>query len=159
MQPRIIYLRLFVSLNMARVDLNSIGLLTVVAILSIVIYRRLLISSHPPAFTKPLVQAKEGESKTYRIRGVPITWNKAQLQTFLAEHDGCIGPAVKSLAVETHGRSQTGTITFQNGAQPPETLRGERSQPGKDGQSLVLDTRFLGLTTLFSPSPEDHQVE
>ncbi|KAK2038455.1 hypothetical protein LZ31DRAFT_570100 [Colletotrichum somersetense] len=52
----------------------------------------------------------------------------------------------------------TGTATFRDGTDPPTTLQGSL-RPEEETQTLILDRGFLGLTTLFSPSPEDHKVD
>lgn len=138
--------------------LIQVGFLSILAILSVLVYRRFLIARRPTSATTPLSDPEVGNAKTYRIRGVPIEWQKDQLQSFLAGQDGCDDPIIKSLALEVHGRSKTGTATFQDGTKPPKRLRGNL-QPSDVDQTLGIDDSFLGLTTLFAPSPEDHQVE
>ncbi|KAF7546312.1 hypothetical protein G7Z17_g8529 [Cylindrodendrum hubeiense] len=72
---------------------------------------------------------------------------------------------IKSLAYETHGQSSTATVTFQNiplplvketwSIQLPITTE---NQHGRD-QYLVLGDDFLGITTLYTPPPNDHKIE
>jgi len=143
---------------MAWLDLFHFFFLAVIAFLSVLWYCRSLLASPPASVTTPLGDAEVSDARTYRVQGVPITWQRDQLQSFLANHDGCHGPVIRSLALEAHGRSQTGTVTFRNGMQPPMKVRGSL-QPGEDTKTLMLDDSFLGLTTLFTPSQEDHQVE
>ncbi|KAH8891942.1 hypothetical protein GQ53DRAFT_647556, partial [Thozetella sp. PMI_491] len=70
-----------------------------------------------------------------------------------------------SLADEIHGRLRTAMISFQN---VPPVLRAGRpwhislppaSNPSCRPQSLTLDDGFLGITTLYAPSPRDHKVD
>jgi hypothetical protein len=117
-----------------------------------------LIPLRPAPITAALRDAEAGVGKTYRVRGVPIEWHKDQLQSFLADHHGSHDAVIRSLALEAHGRSKTGTVTFRDVTQLPKTLRG-CLQPDVETQTLTLDDGFLGLTTLFAPPPEDHQIE
>lgn len=139
-------------------ELIHFGLLAVITFLSALLYRRFPIASRPASTTTLLVDTKVSDTRTYRIQGVPIAWDRDQLQSFLADYDGCHDPITRSLALEAHGRSQTGTVTFRNGTQPPLMLR-QGLQLCDNTQNLMLDDSFLGLTTLFTPSPEDHQIE
>ncbi|KAK1962871.1 hypothetical protein LY78DRAFT_642439 [Colletotrichum sublineola] len=139
-------------------DLTSISLLVVLAIVSIFIGSRLLLAPAPASFTPPAKRQKVSGAKNYRIRCVPLVWDKDDLQSFLAAHDGCHDPAVKSLAIEAHQRYQTGTVTFRDGTDPPKTLQGTL-RPDEGNQTLILDDNFLGLTTLFTPPPEDHTID
>ncbi|XXH04158.1 Peptide chain release factor 1, mitochondrial [Hypoxylon texense] len=97
--------------------------------------------------------------RTFRVRGVPCDWNRDSLQSFLAEQDDAGEPAVKSLAKEIHGRSQTATVSFRGTPRrlqinlPPHPTR--PAEP----QILTLDDAFLGVTTLFAPPEEDHNVD
>lgn len=102
------------------------------------------------------------------MRGVPNDWNRNRLGSFLTEN-GYVRPAVQSLANEIHGRSQTATVTFQN---VPTQAQEHPADPAKNinlsvppsdqhsrSRSLTLDTAFLGMTTLYTPPPQDHKVE
>lgn len=108
------------------------------------------------------------ERRTFRIRGVPHDWNRDRLGSFL-EENGYTSPAIQSLANEIHGRSQTATVTFQ---EVPSQLKERLIDPAKGialyvpssdqlsrPRSLILDTAFLGVTTLFAPPPQHHKVE
>ncbi|KAI7761028.1 hypothetical protein LZL87_011433 [Fusarium oxysporum] len=106
------------------------------------------------------------ERKTFRISGVPSEWNKDRLQSFLADQDGIDGPDINSLAININNCSSTGTATFQkiprqlqNGGSwkiPIPSLPGNSSA---HKQCLELDSAFLGITPLYSPRLEDHEVE
>ncbi|KAL7916598.1 hypothetical protein GGI35DRAFT_46526 [Trichoderma velutinum] len=105
---------------------------------------------------------------TYRVRGVPHDWDRDKLGSFLGE-SGYTDPAIQSIANEIHGRSQTATVTFQG---VPSQLQGRLADPAKGvglyvpsadqhsrPRSLMLDTAFLGVTTLYAPPPQDHKVD
>ncbi|OPB38898.1 hypothetical protein A0O28_0020040 [Trichoderma guizhouense] len=108
------------------------------------------------------------ERRTFRVRGVPHDWNRDRLGSFLMEN-GYTSPSVWSLAKEIHGRSQTATVTFQD---VPSQLQERLADPAKGialympssdqhsrPRSLMLDTAFLGVTTLYAPPPQDHKVD
>lgn len=143
------------SYNMAWVDLTQLAVLAVLAILSVFVFHWFPPSSRPTAISTPPEGNKLSDGMTYCIRGVPIAWDKGQLESFLAAHDGSHIPGIKSLALEAHGRSQTGTATSRSGKQLPKTLQGSL-HPGAEITKLTLDTGFLGLSTLSSPPPGEH---
>ncbi|KAH0491908.1 hypothetical protein TgHK011_003310 [Trichoderma gracile] len=94
---------------------------------------------------------------TYRIRGVPNDWDKDRLETFLAERESLSRPSVRSLAIEFHGRSQTATVLFDATSRLP--LKIPLPDSGGASQSLALDLGFLSITSLFTPSLQDHRVD
>ncbi|KAF3065402.1 Ankyrin repeat domain-containing protein 50 [Trichoderma lentiforme] len=108
------------------------------------------------------------ERRAFRVRGVPHDWTRDRLRSFL-EENGYTRPAVQSLTKEVHGRSQTATVTFQS---VPNQLQERLADPAKGiglyvpssdqhnrPRSLMLDTAFLGVTTLYTPSLQDHKVD
>lgn len=104
---------------------------------------------------------------TFRVRGVPIDWDIDRLQIFLADHAG--SPVVGSLATETHGFYRTATVTFQPMPLAPEILPDGKkwsiclpertSNQIASNNRLSLDDAFHGITTLYTPLSDDHQVE
>ncbi|RYP69598.1 hypothetical protein DL770_008204 [Monosporascus sp. CRB-9-2] len=83
-----------------------------------------------------------------------------------ASKDGLGGAIVRSLALEIHGRSSSGTVTFRDVPAALKALRpGKtwdltlRSGPGVRSECLSLDADFLGMTTLFAPPDEDHRLD
>lgn len=120
------------------------------------------ISKEAKGFGRPTDQHPPKGGWTFRVRGVPHDWDRGSLQSFLAEQDDSANPAVRSLANEIHGRSQTATVSFQGTPRqlriplpPHPTGPTEPTEP----QVLILDDKFLGVTTLYTPPPEDHKVE
>jgi hypothetical protein len=119
-------------------------------------------------------QRQNNVGTVFRIRGVPLAWDADQLQSFVAQQeelrsrDGSASPKISSLSGEVHGRSKVATAAFRT---LPPALQADRpwstSLPGLDGQSsplggparLTFDRDFHGLTTLYCPAPEDHQIE
>ncbi|RKK93754.1 hypothetical protein BFJ68_g15424 [Fusarium oxysporum] len=67
-----------------------------------------------PSETVCVDSALPKNGRTFRARGVPLEWDANRLESFLADHEGSVGPVVRSLATEIHGRSQSATVTFQN---------------------------------------------
>ncbi|KAI4862015.1 hypothetical protein F4820DRAFT_39340 [Hypoxylon rubiginosum] len=120
------------------------------------------ISKEAKGFGRPTDQHPPKGGWTFRVRGVPHDWDRGSLQSFLAEQDDSANPAVRSLANEIHGRSQTATVSFQGTPRqlriplpPHPTGPTEPTEP----QVLILDDKFLGVTTLYTPPPEDHKVD
>jgi protein SERAC1 len=111
--------------------------------------------------------------RTFRIQGIPLNWNAEQVRTFLANHEdlqlegGASDPIIESLAEEVHRRSRMGTVSFRS--LPPKLQRNHQwklilssssiGSRSARAQSLSLDDEFLGITTLYSPSLEDHIIE
>lgn len=106
------------------------------------------------------------DDRSFRIRGVPISWELKDLKSFLEDHQSSAGPNVRSLAREVHGRTKTATVTFRN-VLPFQTLHKDeiwRLWLPAEHQSprnpyLAVEDGFLGITTLYSPPPEGHEVE
>jgi hypothetical protein len=86
---------------------------------------------------------------TYRVRGVPLDWDRNDLEGFLAETGQITMPTVLSLFEEVNRKWQTATITCAE--PPPNSLR--QLEP------LTIDSEFYGFTTLYAPSKEDHQID
>ncbi|KAL7961863.1 hypothetical protein V8C34DRAFT_272684 [Trichoderma compactum] len=104
---------------------------------------------------------------TFRVRGVPLNWDMNQLQRHIELHEPASQPVVKSLATEIDGHFKTATVNILN---PPPLVQTAKPWyiplPDTDGSELAvsnlplrLDADFLGITTLFSPPVEDHDVD
>jgi hypothetical protein len=106
---------------------------------------------------------------TFRIRGIPLSWDKKQLQAYLEQQEASSQPLVKSLAHEVDGYFQTATVNFQGSlskgtAKKPWNI--PLPEPDNDNDDfpvaalpLRVDAAFLGITTLFAPPVEDHEAE
>ncbi|KAJ4167387.1 hypothetical protein NW754_011202 [Fusarium falciforme] len=149
---------------------GQLGVLAIVTIATLVTYRWLL-GRHTAPSSKSVHLARKAPKggRTFRVRGVPLDWDDVRLQSFLAESEGSAGATIKSLAHEIHGHSRTATVTFQN---VPSQLEAPRTgqtwsillpKPSENqsarNQYLALDDGFLGITTLYTPPLEDHQVD
>lgn len=107
--------------------------------------------------------------RTFRVRGVPLEWDIARLQSFLVDQNDSSGLIVRSLAHEIHGRSYTATVSFQNVTRPVQTdqagdswlvdLPADSTHHTRPPQKLILDDGFLGITTLHAPPGQYHKVE
>ncbi|KAK4080787.1 hypothetical protein Trihar35433_1892 [Trichoderma harzianum] len=104
---------------------------------------------------------------TIRIRGVPLNWDMNQLQRHLELHEPTSQPVVKSLATEIDGHFKTATVNFLSPPPPVQTAKpwyillpeADGSELAVSNLPLRLDGDFLGITTLFSPPVEDHDVD
>lgn len=112
------------------------------------------------------MQQSSCKQTTFRIRGVPLDWSRKRLRSHLEQHDSCSSPAIKSFALETDCLSYTATVVFTNPplfAQQPKpwkvSLDETSGTQSSDGGHLSIDDGFLGITTLFSPKPNDHKLE
>lgn len=106
---------------------------------------------------------------TFRIRGVPLSWDKDQLQAYLEHQEPDSQPLVKSLANEVDGYFKTATVNFQSPLPSEKTSKpwniplpepdNEDDELSVSALPLRVDGAFLGITTLFAPPVEDHEVE
>jgi len=95
------------------------------------------------------------------------------LQKVLRLENDNSGLKIKSLAIDSNKRAKLATINFEN--IPGSLLVGHEwtfditdllESVGEEDdvivprtQRITIDDHFLGLTTLYSPSPTDHKVE
>jgi hypothetical protein len=99
-------------------------------------------------------------ARTYRLRGVPLSWDANRVRAFLAENCRTEPPRVDSLAREVHGRSQSATVSFQHIAIPSSRqiqipIADQLARP----QVITIDDDFYGITTLYRPPPQNHKLE
>jgi hypothetical protein len=116
--------------------------------------------------------------RAYRVRGIPLSYNLQTAESLLRkkvlrlENDNS-GLKIKSLAIDSNKRAKVATINFED--IPGSLLVGhewtfditdllesagdEDDVIGPRTQRITIDDHFLGLTTLYSPSPTDHKVE
>ncbi|QYT01581.1 DUF676 domain-containing protein [Trichoderma simmonsii] len=103
---------------------------------------------------------------TYRVRGVPADWDCQRLQAFLSDQGNVTDAVIESLAHENNGVCQVATATFEN--LPSQLQHGHswsilipRTPNTKltRKQYLTIDNHFHGLTTLYTPSSEDHKID
>lgn len=83
--------------------------------------------------------------RTYRVEGVDESWDETKFKAHL-EGQGLKNPIVQSFANEAGSNTKTATIVMDSNA-PTKKL------------DFKLDKDFFGVTTLYAPPPEDHQVE
>ncbi|KND89201.1 Protein SERAC1 [Tolypocladium ophioglossoides CBS 100239] len=132
---------------------GQLYILAVVAICTIVYVRRSRRAAPSACVPQP---PKAG--MTFRVRGVPLEWDNVLLCSFLADQDRSASLRVLSLATEVNGQSKTATVSFQN---PSASQSWQLHLPEESPrpQCITLDDGFLGLTTLYIPSPEDHKID
>lgn len=83
---------------------------------------------------------------TYRVRGIPLDWDESRLGDFLKKND--VDMKVKSMALSIRGDKQMATGTIKDAPSKPPIVPDVR-----------LDDDFHGITTFYTPSPEDHKIE
>ncbi|KAH0497442.1 hypothetical protein TgHK011_004743 [Trichoderma gracile] len=119
--------------------------------------------------TAPISEPRRGPKggSTYRIRGVPLNWDRDQLQRHLELHEPEAQPVVKSLADEVGGFFRTATVNFLNPLALEKTVspwyiplpEAEECELAVSSLPLSLDSGFIGMTTLFAPPAEDHEID
>lgn len=145
----------------------KIGVATIITVVVIAVATRLLASSrgqHLPSSEIGRQKDKPAELdefdkpyKVWRIRGVPVDWDRRKLQSFLKKKLENVSPTIKSLALEIHGNSQTATAILPG--ELPAELCIRQADENFPAQFLTLQHHFLGITTLYRPPKEDHKVE
>ncbi|KAM0255602.1 hypothetical protein ACHAQJ_005606 [Trichoderma viride] len=123
----------------------------------------------PKNASTPVSSVKRGPKggTTFRIRGVPLNWDKDQLQVHLERQEPDFQPLVKSLANEVDGYFKTATVNFQSPLPSEKTTKpwyislpeSDDSNLSVSGLPLRLDGAFLSITTLCAPPVEDHEVD
>jgi len=148
-------------------SLTEVVLFGIVTVLTVVFFPRTF-SGIPSPKGQLLTSAAKPPRRntvTFRLRGIPLNWDTARIGEFLKEQYGpTCAPTVKSLALEIHARSITSTIVFGNTTMLPNTFRQIKLPSSHEGKPvydeyIMLDTEFHGITTLFAPPPDDHQLE
>lgn len=125
-----------------------------------------LVSSVGAAASESTNTDPQSGSISFRVRGVPISWSREQLKSFLKNQENDLNASIKSLATEAGEQYQSATITFPNlpsrlqkyprwDIVVPETFNAIVAGE----QYLSIDKDFYGLTTLFAPTQRDHKIE
>ncbi|KAM3431903.1 hypothetical protein NHJ13734_007093 [Beauveria thailandica] len=94
---------------------------------------------------------------TWQIKSVPKEWDKNRLESVLRASLHC-DVSVQSLAPSIDGRhgQATATVAAEAKLKSPRYISNER---GLGSESLTLRTEFEGMTTLFTPPPEEHKLD
>ncbi|KAK8143430.1 hypothetical protein G3M48_007254 [Beauveria asiatica] len=94
---------------------------------------------------------------TWQIKSVPEEWDKTRLESVLRASLDC-DVSVQSLAPSIDGRhgQATATVAAEAKLKSPRYISNER---GLGSESLTLRTEFEGMTTLFTPPPEEHKLD
>ncbi|EHK49999.1 hypothetical protein TRIATDRAFT_261370 [Trichoderma atroviride IMI 206040] len=98
---------------------------------------------------------------TFRVTGVPIDWDRQELQSFLENQGSVTGASIESLASEDHGGPQVATATFEDILHQYDRswsiLMPAVSNNRK--QYLTIDEEFHGMTALYTPPLQDHKID
>ncbi|KAH0536662.1 hypothetical protein FGG08_006488 [Glutinoglossum americanum] len=112
---------------------------------------------------------------TYRVQGIPATWDSAKTETLLAAYfsetwNGKIcGINIHSLAVSINKHTpsqQVATITFENTPEPFYDAKPDGTTETKaevdfniSGHNITFDCHFHGFTPLCYTNDEDHEID
>ena len=130
--------------------------------------------------------------RTWRVRGVPLDFDKKKLADVLRHHpdlqfpndvppndtNGDDGVLVHTLAPDLRFREKVATIRFRNLPTQLDTLQSngqltidlpvtpenpptglKRKRDSLQTVKLTIDEHFNGITVLFSPPTEEHQID
>ncbi|KAK2605976.1 hypothetical protein QQS21_003602 [Conoideocrella luteorostrata] len=126
--------------------LLQIALLSVIAAFTVIVYVLNIVRRPPPE--------TPAKTFTYRAQGIPIEWDKHDLEKALKKHFAASGIiTIKSLFKDIIRESQVSTIIFEK---PPPQLRGLARGKFYPVPPLYLDSHFSGLTVLYAPPAQDH---
>ncbi|KAK0649643.1 hypothetical protein B0T16DRAFT_428330 [Cercophora newfieldiana] len=121
-----------------------------------------LLAGRSSALSESSSSLAEGDPRTFRLRGVPLDWSVDDVRSFLEKNHRSSVPIIRSLAHEIDGQSKTSTITFEGTVSLPTSMwylplpKLFETQPARE---VPLDDNFYGITTLFAPPLEDHEVD
>lgn len=111
--------------------------------------------------SKSKKDATPKEKLTFRVTGIPATWDRQKLQSFLKDQRSIADVSIESLAYEEHNGLQVATVTFENAL-----LQHSRSWsipiPSESNDRkdyLTVDKDFYGMTTLYMPPQQDYKIE
>lgn len=115
-------------------------------------------------------------SRTYRVRGIPSSLSREETKSLINIALG-LGEenkiSLESLADDFNGKSKVATIYLKR---VPEQLQRDKEEhifdvsdafialglnvnENRSAPPIVVDRHFIGLTTLSSPSSDNHRVE
>lgn len=146
---------------------GHISFLAIVALFTILAYRWVLRRyARSTAESDGANKASLKDGNTFRVSGVPASWDRQQLQSFLEDQKRITNAAIESLAYENDGNSKVATVTFGNAPSRLQHGRGwpilipevSDTKPNRK-QYLTVDKDFYGITALYTPSLQDHKVE
>ncbi|KAM0260506.1 hypothetical protein ACHAQJ_002739 [Trichoderma viride] len=101
---------------------------------------------------------------TFRVSGIPDDWDRQQLQSFLKNQENITNVAIESLASDIHGGSQVATVSFVNASRQHDRRWSILIPVVSDikpnhKQYLTVDKDFHGITVLYTPILQDHQID
>lgn len=101
---------------------------------------------------------------TYRVRGIPLRLDRAGTKTLLEESLDTQGIELDSLSASSGGRQeQVATIRLSGRSAKLKGTRTAWRIPAvgshiSNGSVLMLDTHFLGFTSLYKPEDDEEHV-
>lgn len=136
-----------------------LAFLAIISLFTLFIYRWALARS--TVESKSEKRATPKEKTTFRVTGIPATWDRQQLQSFLKDQGSITDISIESLASEEHSVSQVATVTsgdalLQHGRSRSIPIL---SESNNRKQYLTIGKDFHGMTALYMPPLQDHQIE
>jgi hypothetical protein len=133
--------------------------LTTISLITIFIYRWIL--GRSTVESKSEKKASPKEKTTFRVTGIPASWDRQQIRSFLQTQESTTEVSIESLASEEHGGLQVATVTFGNTLlqHGPSWSIPIPSEPDNRKQYLTIDKDFHGMTALYTPPLQDHKIE
>lgn len=140
---------------MTMLHVNSLGLFQLIAALVAALY--VFLTARRP---RKGSQTDNALSKkvTYRVQGIPIGWEEDDLRKAVTDHFATSSAvAIGALSKAVDNRQKVGTISFED--LPPQLRVIARDKHYRIFPSLQLDQGFLGLSVLYAPPAQEHEIE
>lgn len=139
---------------MTTLHVNSLGLLQLIAALVAALYV-FIIARRPRKGTST---AKAPSKKvTYRVQGIPIGWGQDDLRKAVTDHFATSSAiAIDAFSTAVDNRQKVCTIAFD--VLPPQLQAIARDKHYRI-LPVQLDQGFLGLSVLYAPPAQEHEIE
>jgi hypothetical protein len=131
----------------------------IISLFTIAIYRWALARSTIKSQRDEKASTKE--KTTFRVTGIPTSWDRQQIHSFLQNQGSMTDIFIESLASEEHGGLQVATVTFENTLlqHGPSRSIPIPSESNSRKLYLTVDKDFHGITALYVPPVQDHKIE
>lgn len=131
----------------------------IISLLTLSIYRWTLAQLMEKSKSEKKVIPRE--NTTFRVMGIPASWDRQQIYSFLQNQESITNVSIESLASDEHGGSQVATVTFGNAVfqHGPSWSIPIPSESNSRKLYLTIDKDFHGMTALYVPPLQHHQIE
>lgn len=146
---------------MATLHVNSLGLFQLIAALVAALYV-FLMARRPRKGTQP--HKSPSKKVTYRVQGIPIGWDEDDLRKAITNHFATSSAiAIDAFSKAVDNRQRVCTISFNNLPPALRAIARDEHYPTLDPlhplYPLHLDQGFLGLSVLYAPPAQEHEIE